>query len=80
MKRKLVVEHNIIPLDNEGGVFPSVVIDGKNWGDDFDYFCGETGTTYTNEGHDPKTGRPVHYHQTFLVTELTDEQLKAIFL
>ncbi len=79
-KRKIVVEHDIISLDNEGGSLPALIIDGKNWGLDFEYFCGETGTTWQNVGHDPRTGRPVSYKQTFLVTELTDEQLKEIFI
>jgi hypothetical protein len=79
-KRRLVVEHDIEPLDGKEGIFPAVIIDGKNWGEDFDYFCGETGTTWENVGQDPKTGRPVSYKQTFLITELTDEQLKAIFI
>jgi hypothetical protein len=69
-KRQVVVEHNITS-NIDGERFPPVVIDGSFWGSDFDTFNGDT--LIHDDGEYGKI--PVTFHQTFLTTRMTDEQL-----
>lgn len=69
-KRRVVIEHNITS-NIDGEKFPPVVIDGCFWGSDFDTFNGDT--LIHDDGEYGKI--PVTFHQTFLTTRLTDEQL-----
>ncbi len=69
-KRKVVVEYGI--TSNIDGVkFPPVVIDGHHWGDDFEIYKGDI-LTHDDGMHGEV---PVTFHQAFLETRLTDEQL-----
>ena len=76
--RNVVIEHNIIGRES-GDKLPAVVIDGAEWGDDFDNLAHpdpETpATDVLDEGFDSATNQWVTYHQTFLRTDKTDEQL-----
>ena len=77
--RKVVVEHNIVTID--GKQLPSVILDGKEWGDSFDDLCVGKGITYEREeGFNNQEGKQVTYNQTFLKTDLTDEELWRIFI
>lgn len=69
-KRQVVIEHNITS-NIDGERFPPVVIDGSFWGSDFDTFNGDT--LIHDDGEYGKI--PVTFHQTFLTTRMTDEQL-----
>ena len=69
-KRQVVIEHNITS-NIDGERFAPVVIDASYWGADFDIYNG-----YTLIHSDGECGNiPVTFHQTFLTTRLTDEQL-----
>ena len=77
--RKVVVEHKIESVD--GKTAKARVIAGENWGDDFDNLCGEgKGCTWELEGFNSEINREVTFHQTFLRSELTDEELLQIFI
>ena len=69
-KRRVVVEHNIMS-NIDGEKFDPIVIDGNHWGADFDLYNGDT--LIHDDGE--CVGIPVTFHQTFLETRLTDEQL-----
>jgi hypothetical protein len=69
-KRQVVIEHNITS-NIDGEKFAPVVIDGSFWGSDFDTFNGDT--LIHDDGEYGKI--PVTFHQTFLTTRMTDEQL-----
>jgi hypothetical protein len=69
-KRQVVIEHNITS-NIDGEKFPPVVIDGSYWGADFDTFNGDT--LIHDDGEYGNI--PVTFHQTFLTTRMTDEQL-----
>jgi hypothetical protein len=69
-KRQVVIEHNITS-NIDGERFAPVVIDGSYWGADFDTFNGDT--LIHDDGEYGNI--PVTFHQTFLETRLTDEQL-----
>jgi hypothetical protein len=78
---KRVIEHNVVANDN-GEKFPAVVINGDQWGDDFENLCEMTPevpkTFHYTDGVCPKTGRAVTYHQTFILSDKTDEELIAM--
>ena len=77
--RKLVVEHNVVTID--GKQLPSKILDGSLWGDSFDDLCDGRGVTYEREeGFNSEADKQVTYNQTFLVTDLTDEELLRIFI
>ena len=69
-KRQVVIEHNITS-NIDGEKFAPVIIDGSYWGADFDTFNGDT--LIHDDGEYGKI--PVTFHQTFLTTRMTDEQL-----
>ena len=69
-KRRVVIEHNITS-NIDGEKFAPVVIDGSYWGSDFDIFNGDT--LIHDDGEYGNI--PVTFHQTFLETRSTDEQL-----
>ena len=69
-KRRVVIEHNITS-NIDGEKFAPVVIDGHHWGADFDLYNG--GHVVFEDGE--CSGIPVTFHQTFLTTRMTDEQL-----
>lgn len=71
--RRLVVEHNIISKNGEK--FDPVIINAAQFGDDFDRYVGET-HLHTDGMRD---GIPVEFHQTFLITEETDQALVEKF-
>jgi hypothetical protein len=76
--RNLVIEHNIIGRDTKEQI-PAIIIDGIEWGNDFDHFAyqePERPSTYIHEeGFNKATNQWVTYNQTFLRTNKTDEQL-----
>lgn len=80
--RNLVIEHNIIGKET-GDKLPSVVCDGALWGDDFENFASEKPedpVTYVlDEGFNRDTEQWITYHQTFLRTDKSDEELLAIY-
>lgn len=71
--RKLVIEHNV--LSPQGERFPIAIIDAAEFGSDFDLFEGET------HFHDDGMHGNIHvtFSQTFLTTDLSDEELKQQF-
>jgi hypothetical protein len=69
-KRQVVIEHNITS-NIDGERFAPVVIDGSYWDADFDTFNGDT--LIHDDGEYGNI--PVTFHQTFLTTRMTDEQL-----
>jgi hypothetical protein len=76
--RNVVIEHNIIGRES-GDKLPAAVISGVQWGDDFENFAYEEperpSTYIQDEGFNSATNQWVTYHQTFLRTDKTDEQL-----
>lgn len=80
--RNLVIEHNIIGKET-GDELPSVICDGADWGEDFDAFASnlpEDPITYEqDEGFNKATQQWVTYHQTFLRTDKSDEELLEIY-
>lgn len=76
--RNLVIEHNVIGRES-GDKLPPVIIDGKHYGSDFDYFAHEEperpATYVQDEGFNKPTNQWVTYHQTFLRTDKTNAQL-----
>lgn len=73
-KRRVVIEHNIT-CNLNGEKFPPVVIDGCFWGSDFDRYNGDTLIHDDGEYDCGYYKIPVTFHQTFLTTRKTDEQL-----
>ena len=69
-ERRIVIEHNITS-NSDGKKFAPVIIDGSHFGDDFNRFDGET--HIHDDGMCGDT--PVTFHQTFLTTHLSDEEL-----
>lgn len=80
--RNLVIEHNIIGKET-GDELPPLICDGADWGDDFENFASdkpEDPITYIqDEGYSQATQQWVTYHQTFLRTEKSDEELLEIY-
>lgn len=80
--RNLVIEHNVIGKES-GDELPTVICDGADWGDDFDAFASnlpEDPITYIHdEGYNRPTQQWVTYHQTFLRTDKSDEELLDIY-
>jgi hypothetical protein len=74
--RKVVVEHNIVSIDGKRA--PAIVIAGDQF--EFDDLCEGRGCTWEQEGYNQAINREVTYNQTFLVTDLTDEELLRIFI
>jgi hypothetical protein len=76
--RNVVIEHNIVGRES-GDKLPAIVIDGAEWGSDFDRLAHPDPETPSTDVHDEGFNRPtnqwVTYHQTFLRTDKTDEQL-----
>ena len=80
--RNVVVEHNIIGKET-GDELAAVICDGADWGEDFENFASdkpEDPVTYIHdEGYSNATQQWVTYHQTFLRTEKSDEELLDIY-
>jgi hypothetical protein len=76
MMRKVVVEHNIISVD--GRHVKSCVMSGDQF--EFDDLCEGRGCTWEHEGFSDVINKKVTFNQTFLVTDLTDEELLRIFI
>jgi hypothetical protein len=78
--RRLVVEYGIVGKDN-GKRYPSIVLDGDKWGEDFDYFIdGRLRMQYFHdEGQSPVDGQPVEYKQLFMLTTMEDEEILAMY-
>jgi hypothetical protein len=80
--RNLVIEHNIIGKET-GEKLPTLILDGAGWGDDFDNLCSskpeDPVTDIHDEGFNQATQQWVTYHQTFLRTEKSDEELLATY-
>ncbi len=79
--RRLVVEYGIVGKDN-GKRYPSIVLDGDKWGEDFDYFIdGRLRMQYFHEdGESPLDGERTEYNQLFMLTTMSDEEILAIYL
>ena len=77
--RRLVVEYQITGKDGER--YPTLIIDGSKWGNDFDLLIGDTHHMeyYHDDGESPVDGKPVEYRQLFLVTTMSDEEILAIY-
>jgi hypothetical protein len=76
--RNVVVEHEIVS-NSTGASLPAVVLDGKDWGEDFDNLASphpETPIGYVhNDGFNKEANCEVTYTQTFIRTARTNEQL-----
>lgn len=80
--RNVVVEHDVVGRDS-GDELPAIVCDGADWGEDFENYASdkpEDPVTYIHdEGFNKPTQQWVTYHQTFLRTEKSDEELLDIY-
>jgi hypothetical protein len=76
--RNVVIEHNIVGRES-GEKLPAIVLDGSDWGNDFNRLASPDPETPVTDVHDEGFNQPtkqwVTYHQTFLRTDKTDEQL-----
>jgi hypothetical protein len=78
--RRLVVEYGIVGKNN-GKRYPTQIIDGNKWGEDFDYFIdGRLRMQYFhNDGISPIDGEPVEYNQLFMLTTLDEEEILLMY-
>jgi hypothetical protein len=74
--RKVVVEHNIVSIDGKRA--KACVMSGDQF--EFDDLCEGRGCTWEKEGFNSEINREVTFNQTFLITDLTDEELLNIFI
>lgn len=79
--RRLVVEYGIVGKNN-GKRYPSIVLDGNKWGEDFDYLIdGRLRMQYFHDyGESPVDGEPTEYNQLFMLTTMSDEEILAIYI
>jgi len=79
--RRLVVEYGIVGKNN-GKRYPSIVLDGDKWGEDFDYLIdGRLRMQYFHDdGQSPIDGEPTEYNQLFMLTTMSDEEILAIYV
>ena len=79
--RRLVVEFGIVGKNN-GKKYPTIILDGSHWGEDFDHLIdGRLRMQYfQDEGISPVDGQPVEYNQLFVLTTMEDEEILAIYV
>jgi len=67
---------------NNGKRYPSIVLDGDKWGEDFDYLIdGRLRMQYFHDdGQSPIDGEPTEYNQLFMLTTMSDEEILAIYV
>ena len=77
--RRLVVEHGIVGKKN-GKKYPTIILDGSHWGEDFDHLIdGRLRMQYSHEGESPVDGEPVEYNQLFMFTTMDKEEILALY-
>jgi len=79
--RRLVVEFGIVGKNN-GKKYPTIILDGSHWGEDFDHLIGGRLLMeyFHDEGQSHVDGETVEYHQTFMLTTMSDEEILAIYI
>ena len=78
--RRLVVEYGIVGKNN-GKRYPTQIIDGDKWGEDFDYLIdGRLRMQYFHDdGISPIDGQPTEYNQLFMLTTLDEEEILLMY-
>ena len=78
--RRLVVEYGIVGKNN-GKRYPTQILDGDKWGEDFDYLIdGRLRMQYFHDdGISPIDGQPTEYNQLFMLTTLDEEEILLMY-
>ena len=77
--RRLVVEHGIVGKNN-GKKYPTIILDGSHWGEDFDNLIdGRLRMQYFHQGESPIDGEPVEYNQLFMFTTMDKEEILDLY-
>lgn len=78
--RRFVVEYGIVGK-NDGKRYPSIILDGLHWGEDFDHLIdGRLRMQYFHDdGISTVDGQPVEYNQLFMLTTMDKEEILAMY-